>query len=66
MQLPDALLALPLEGLRGGGEICIFIPKQLIADLPRQKHPDIALGTYGLADEVHAHAGPDGGDVVGA
>ena len=65
MQFPDPLLALPLERLRGGCKVRILVPKQLVADLPRQQDPDIALGMDGPADEVHSHAGPDGGNIVG-
>ena len=64
MQLPNPLLTLRLERRRRGGEIRVLIPKQLVADLARQQHPDVALLMDGPAEEIHAHAGPDGGDVV--
>ena len=65
MQLPDALDALGLEGRRGGGEVGVLVAEELVADLPRQQHPDIALPADGPAEQVHTHAGADGGDVVG-
>ena len=63
----------PLKGRRGGkdqnrsgGKVCVLVAEQLIADLAGQQHPDVRLFVDGLAAEIHAHAGPDGGDVPGA
>ena len=66
VQLPDALLALLLEGIGGGGVVGVLVAEQLIGDLAGQQHADIGLLVDGLAQQVHAHAGADGGDVPGA
>ena len=66
MQLPDALDGFLLEFLRGGGEVGVFVAEQLVADLAGQQDADVGLLVDGLADQIHAHAGADGGDVIGA
>ena len=66
VQLPDALLAFLLEGVGGGGVVGVLVAEQLIGDLTGQQHPDVGLLVDGLAQQVHAHAGADGGDVPGA
>ena len=66
MDFVDPLYGFLLEFFRGGGEIRIFVAEQLIGDLAGQEHPDVGGLMDGLADQVHADGGPDGGDVVGA
>ncbi len=65
-QLPEPLLGFPLERLRVRGEVRVLIAEQLIGDFAGQQHPDIRLLVDGLADQIHPHGGPDGGDVKGA
>ena len=60
------LFGLLLERLGGGGEVRVLVAEQLVGDLAGQQHPDVGVLVDGLAAQVHAHAGPDGGDVVGA
>ena len=64
MQLPDALDRLFLKLRRRWGKVGVFIAEQLVADFPGQQHPDVGLLVDGLADQVHPHTGPDGGDIV--
>ena len=66
MQLPQPLFCLLLERLGRGGEVGVFIAEELVGDLPREEDPDIRLFVDSFTQQVHAHAGPDGGDVVGA
>ena len=66
MQLPDALDGFLLELLRRRGKVGVLIAEQLVADLARQQNTNIGLFVDGLADQIHTHAGADGGDVVGA
>ena len=66
VQLTDALLALLLEGIGGGGVVGVLVAEQFIGNLAGQQHADIGLLVDGLAQQVHAHAGADGGDVPGA
>ena len=63
IQLADALLALLLEGVGGGGVVGVFVAEQLVRDLAGQQHTHIGLLVNGLAQQVHAHAGADGGDI---
>ena len=64
VQLPDALLALLLESLGGGGEVGVFVAEQLVGDLAGQQHTHIGLLVDGLAEQIHSHAGADGGDIA--
>ena len=66
MKLPHALLGFRLERGGTGGEICIFVAEELIGNFTGEQHADIGLLVNGFADEVHAHAGADGGDVIRA
>ena len=66
MKLPHALLGFRLERSGAGGEICIFVAEELIGNFTGEQHADIGLLVNGFADEVHAHAGADGGDVIRA
>ena len=63
IQLPDALLALLLESIGGGGVVGVFVAEQLVRDLAGQQHTHIGLLVNGLAQQIHAHAGADGGDI---
>ena len=65
IQLADALLAFLLECVCGGGVVGVLVAKQLVGDLAGQQHADVGLLVDGLAQQVHPHAGPDGGDVPG-
>ena len=65
IQLIHPLLGLLLESLGRGGEVGVLVAEELVTDLAGQQHPDVGLLVDGLAAEVHAHAGPDGGDVIG-
>ena len=66
VELPDPLGGLFLEGLGGGGEVGVLVAEELVGDLAGEDHPDVRLGVDGLAHQVHADGGPDGGDVPGA
>ena len=55
-----------LESGGAGGEVRVLVAEELVADLTGQQHPDVRIPVDGLAAQVHAHAGPDGGDVPGA
>ena len=66
VQLTDALLALLLESIGGGGVVGVLVAEQLIGNLAGQQHADIGLLVDGLAQQIHAHAGADGGDIPGA
>ena len=55
-----------LEFLRGRGEIRIFITEQLIRDLSGQQDADVRRLVDRFAEQIHAHGGTDGGDVIGA
>ena len=54
-----------LERLRRRGEVRVLVAEQLVGDLTGQQHPHVGPFVDGLAAEIHAQAGPDGGDVVG-
>ena len=58
--------ALLLEGVGGGGEVGVLVAEQLVGNFAGQQHADVGLLVDGLAQQVHAHAGTDGGDVPGA
>ena len=66
INLVHPLFGLGLKAPGVGGEVGVFIAEELVADLPGEDHPDIRPLMDGLAAQVHAHAGPDGGDVPGA
>ena len=66
VQLGHALLGLLLEGGGAGGKVRVLVAEELVADLAGQQHPDVGIPVDGPAAQVHAHAGPDGGDVPGA
>ena len=66
MQLPDTLLRLFLELLRRGGEVGVLVTEQLVGDLAGQQHPNVGVLMNPLAQQIHAHAGPDSGDIKGA
>ena len=53
-----------LESVGGGGVVGVFIAEQLVRDLAGQQHTHIGLLVNGLAQQVHAHAGADGGNIV--
>ena len=55
-----------MERFRRRGKVRILVAEQLVGDFTGQQHPDVGPFVDGLAAEVHAQAGPDGGDVVGA
>ena len=66
VKLVDPLLGLVLERLGAGSEVGVLVAEQLVGNLAGQQHPDVGLLVDGLAAQIHAHAGPDGGDVPGA
>ena len=66
MQLPDSFLRLLLERLGGGCEVSVFVPEQLVGNFPGKEDSDVRPLVDGLADQIHPHAGTDGGDVVGS
>ena len=66
VQLPDALLALLLEGIGGGGVVGVLVAEQLIGDLAGQQHADVGVLVDVLTDQLHAHRRADGGNIPGA
>ncbi len=46
-----------------GGVVGVFVAEQFIGNFTRQQHADVSLLVDGLAQQVHAHAGADGGDI---
>lgn len=66
VELAHPLLRLALEFRRRGGEVGVLVAEELVGDLAREQDADVGLLVYGLADEIHTYAGPDGGDVVAA
>ena len=66
MELPHPLFRFFLEGLGRGGEVRVLVAEELVGNLPGEEHPDVRVLVNGLAHQIHADAGPDGGDVVGA
>ena len=66
MQLPDALLGFLLKRLGGWGKVGVLVAEQLVGDLTGEQHPDIGRFVNGLAYQIHADAGTDGGDVEGS
>ncbi len=50
IQLADALLALLLESIGGGGVVGVLVAEQLVRDLAGQQHADVGLLVDGLAD----------------
>ena len=65
-KLAHALARLFPERLGGGREVGVFVPEQLVGDLPRQQDAHVRDLVYLFADEVHADGGAHGGDVEGA
>ena len=65
MKLPNALLCLFLKAFRIRREVGVLVAKQLVGDLAGEQHPDIGVFMDIFAHQIHADAGPDGGDVVG-
>ena len=65
VQLPQALFGLLLEGRGAGGVVGVFIAEQFVRNFAGQQRLDVGLLVDGLTDQIHAHAGADGRDVVG-
>ena len=66
IKLIHPLFGLRLEGGGGGSEVGVLIAEELIRDLAGEQDPDVRGLVDGPAHQVHADAGPDGGDVIGA
>ena len=66
MQLPDALLGFLLKRLGGWGKVGVLVAEQLVGDLAGEQNPDVSHLMDGLAHQIHADAGTDGGDVEGS
>ena len=66
VQLPDALFRLMLERGRVRREIGVLVAEQLVGNFAGQQHPNVRVLVDVLAHQIHADAGPDSGDVIGA
>ena len=63
VQLTDTLFRFLLEFFCGRGKIGIFIAKQLIRNLAGEQDADVGVLVDPFAEQVHAHAGANRGDV---
>ena len=66
VQLADPLFGFLLKGRGVRREIGVLIAEQLVGNLPGEQNPDVGPLMNGPAEQIHAHAGPDGGDVKAA
>ena len=65
MKLSYALFRLLLEFFGGRGEIGVFISEKLVGNFSGEQNPDVGVLMYPFAEQIHSHAGTDGGYVVG-
>ena len=66
VKLVDALFRLLLERLGARREVRVLVAEQLVGNFAGHQNAHVGLLVDGLAAQVHAHAGADGGNVVGA
>ena len=55
-----------LKFLGTGRKVGVFVAEQLVGDFSGQKNSAVGMLMDPPAEQIHAHACPDGGDVEGA